>query len=99
TPEHLPVDKMVRTHAVPAGPQVATDDSTPMVEPPPSGSAAPVDMRTGLDAYQRQLVVDALRSAHGNQTIAAKMLGISRGALITRIEAYGLARPRKGRQS
>jgi DNA-binding protein Fis len=35
------------------------------------------------------------RSA-GNQSVAAKALGVSRRTLIRRIEEYGIGRPRKG---
>lgn len=39
----------------------------------------------------------ALDDAGGNQTRAAKLLGISRHALIDRLDRYGITRPRKGR--
>jgi DNA-binding NtrC family response regulator len=38
----------------------------------------------------------ALDQCAGNQTAAAQLLGISRRTLVNRIEAYGIARPRKG---
>jgi two-component system, NtrC family, response regulator AtoC len=44
---------------------------------------------------ERQWIVDALERAKGNQTKTARMLGISRRTLITRLEEYGLHRPRK----
>jgi transcriptional regulator with PAS, ATPase and Fis domain len=50
-----------------------------------------------LDAYERDQIVRALEEAEGNQTRAAAALGMSRRALINRIEAYGLPRPRKPR--
>jgi transcriptional regulator of acetoin/glycerol metabolism len=46
---------------------------------------------------ERARVVAALEKCHGNQTHAAKLLGVSRRTLITRMEAYGLPRPRKQR--
>jgi DNA-binding NtrC family response regulator len=39
--------------------------------------------------------MDALTKTGGNQSHAAKELGISRRNLITRIERYGITRPRK----
>ncbi len=48
-----------------------------------------------IDAYEREQITLALEQAKGNQTRAAAALGISRRALINRIEAYGLPRPRK----
>jgi transcriptional regulator with GAF, ATPase, and Fis domain len=43
----------------------------------------------------RERVVAALEACEGNQTHAAKILGIARRTLIMRIEEYGLPRPRK----
>jgi transcriptional regulator with PAS, ATPase and Fis domain len=66
----------------------------------PAPAAAPSvtkvsSLRDDVDALERQRVVEALDAHAGNQTHAAKALGISRSALIARIEAFGLARPRK----
>jgi transcriptional regulator with GAF, ATPase, and Fis domain len=44
----------------------------------------------------RQRTLEALEKCAGNQTKAAQLLGISRRTLITRIERYGLPRPKKG---
>ena len=49
-----------------------------------------------LEAIEKDRIVAALASVDGNQTKAAALLGISRRALINRLEAYGLPRPRKG---
>jgi DNA-binding NtrC family response regulator len=46
-------------------------------------------------AYERQLIVDALDRCQGNQTLAARELGIPRRTLVRRLESYGLPRPRK----
>jgi DNA-binding NtrC family response regulator len=44
------------------------------------------------------LIVDALNRCGGNQTQAARLLGISRGTLISRIAQHDLPRPRKRRR-
>jgi DNA-binding NtrC family response regulator len=44
---------------------------------------------------ERQRVVDALNQHAGNQTRAARSLGISRRTLLKRLDAYALPRPRK----
>ncbi len=44
---------------------------------------------------QRTQVVRALERCGGNQKLAAQMLGIARGTLITRMERLGIRRPRK----
>lgn len=46
---------------------------------------------------ERERILAALHRAEGNQTAAARLLGISRGKLIQRITEYGVSRPRKGK--
>jgi DNA-binding NtrC family response regulator len=43
---------------------------------------------------ERHQIVEALSMCAGNQTRAARMLGMSRRTLITRLETLGIARPR-----
>jgi two-component system response regulator AtoC len=62
-----------------------------VAKPPPS-----LDLPSEIDALERRRIVDALECAAGNQTKAAKLLGISRRTLLARLDAYGLPRPRKG---
>jgi two-component system, NtrC family, response regulator AtoC len=44
---------------------------------------------------ERKRILDALERCGGNQTRAARMLGISRNTLLTRLDSYGSPRPRK----
>ena len=44
-----------------------------------------------LDALERSLVVKALAQARHNKTRAAKLLGLTRAQLYSRIEKYGLS--------
>ncbi|MDF2695165.1 MAG: Response regulator of zinc sigma-54-dependent two-component system [Labilithrix sp.] len=64
-------------------------DTVPAV-PAPGGP-----LRDQMTAFERDRIVAALEQCHGNQTRAAEMLGMSRRALIARIEQYNLPRPRK----
>jgi two-component system, NtrC family, response regulator AtoC len=57
--------------------------------------AAPRSLPAELDSLEREKIVQALARVDGNQTKAAALLGISRRALINRLESYGLPRPRK----
>ena len=50
-----------------------------------------------LEEVERQLLVQALERAHGNQTHAGHLLGINRDQVRYRIEKFGLARPHHGR--
>ncbi len=47
------------------------------------------------DDLERSRLVAVLAACGGNQSRAAKQLGMSRGALIRRLEMYGIVRPRK----
>ena len=75
--------------------------STTSVPGPPAvptfGDAGPaaVGLHSRLQAYEKDLIVDALGKCGGNQTRAAAMLGITRRLLMLRMEHYGLPRPRK----
>ncbi len=52
-----------------------------------------VDMRERLADVERAAIVAALESVNGNQTRAAQKLGLSRRALIYKLEKYGLKKP------
>jgi len=83
TSEHLPAEKME------SSPPPAPEGLAPA--PPPGGAAgAPAP-----GGAERERILDALERCVWNQSQAAKLLGISRGTLIKRIEEYGLPRPRK----
>jgi len=55
----------------------------------------PNDLRAQRESWERQQIVTALERTSGNQKEAAILFGISRRTLINKIEAYGIARPRK----
>jgi transcriptional regulator with GAF, ATPase, and Fis domain len=84
TTEHLPMDRL-RAGASPAA-------APPAPAPVPAPSAAPAPASGDPD---RRRILDALAACAGNQTRAARMLGMSRGTLIARLSAYGIARPRR----
>jgi DNA-binding NtrC family response regulator len=76
----------------------------PVTLRPPSSSArvdaanpSPQQLREMLGSAQRDETIRALDACAGNQTRAAKMLGISRGTLLARLDAYALPRPRQRR--
>ncbi len=94
--------KLASHAASPALP--STRGSTPTL-PPSADNAAAWDAVTqstniaslGLtpNEQERMRVVAALERCAGNQSQAAKMLGVSRRTLINRIEQFNLPRPRK----
>lgn len=50
---------------------------------------------TAVADLERARILDALDQCGGNQTRAARLLGISRNTLLARLDEYGLPRPRK----
>jgi transcriptional regulator with PAS, ATPase and Fis domain len=96
TPEHLPADKMRAHFAQPPSTAGMHDaDAKWLPEAPKTTRIEKIDLRQDMKAHERQLVIQALDETGGNQTRAAKLLGISRRTLISRIEEFGLPRPRK----
>ncbi len=85
TLEHLPVDKMHQ--------HVTSTTSAPHRSPEDTGALDPLE--AALGAREKQRVESALAQHGGNQTQAARALGISRGTLLSRMDAYSLVRPRK----
>ena len=85
-PEHLPLDTPFAGakggHAPPAARVVvAAPEARPLKE--------------HVGEVERQRIVDTLEQCAGNQTKAARLLGISRRTLLSRLDAWGVPRPRK----
>ncbi len=96
--EHLPKTmvegRFVESTLVPAKPiSVVRPDTPPTLEVP--APVGPDEFRSVVEDLDRRRVLDALAACGGNQTRAAEMLGMSRRTLVTRLDAYGLPRPRK----
>ena len=54
---------------------------------PPSGEG---DLKTKLQRYEAQLILDALRSTRWNQTEAARALGMPLRTLVHKIKAFDI---------
>ncbi|MBA3455044.1 MAG: sigma 54-interacting transcriptional regulator, partial [Deltaproteobacteria bacterium] len=98
SPEHLPVDKISANLTANRPPLVASSIVTPAESSQlPSGvqlPGLPPVRRKGSD--EEKQIVEALERAGGNQTLAARLLGISRRTLVNRLNEYeGVQRPRK----
>jgi transcriptional regulator with PAS, ATPase and Fis domain len=78
-PEHFPIQRMASTLPL----QRIGPQSLP--PPPPTSGTDP----------ERERILGVLAECGGNQSRAAKALGISRTTLVTRLNDYGIPRPRK----
>jgi len=96
-PEHLPPSllKAVESRRAAAA-QAQAAPSAAVAPVPPAGSGT---LQSEIDAFEKGRIIDTLERCGGNQSRAARMLGISRGTLIARLDAFGIARPRKGERS
>jgi two-component system, NtrC family, response regulator AtoC len=63
-----------------------------VVEDTPVPAAAKLSEETNLPETEKKLIIAALRQMHGNVTLAAQMLGISRDTLRYRMEKHDLQR-------
>jgi transcriptional regulator of acetoin/glycerol metabolism len=48
-----------------------------------------------LEPEEKGRILDALEKTAGNQTAAARLLGMGRTAFVARLNQYGISRPRK----
>jgi transcriptional regulator with GAF, ATPase, and Fis domain len=62
----------------------------PDAEPSP-GQVVEAPLARSIADWERQMVVDALEKAKGNKSRAARLLGLTRSQLYTRMQRYGLA--------
>jgi DNA-binding NtrC family response regulator len=86
-PDHLPLETLsapVEVGTVTMA-EVAQADVAPVAD----------DRWNAKEKAERARIIDALRAEGGNQTRAAKKLGISRGTLLARLEMFEISRPQK----
>jgi DNA-binding NtrC family response regulator len=71
-------------------------DASPTRPSLPARPSSPSSgLRDEVKSLERQRIERALGESRGNQRLAAEKLGLSRGALLRRLELFGIARPRK----
>ena len=92
-PEHLPLEAMAANSIsfAPADSPLPPSSRPPAAAGAGGGGAA----AAGGDVDDRDYVMRVLNEHGGNQSRAAKALGIARSTLIARLEAWGIPRPRK----
>jgi two-component system, NtrC family, response regulator AtoC len=92
-PGHLTIVTRARVRAEPAPPRPPPPRRTPAGTPPPELDAA-VEALDDEQRADRDRILRALEECAGNQTRAARQLGMSRTAFVTRLRVYRIPRPR-----
>ncbi len=92
--EHLPravLDEARRVSGIPSSLPPGGQTTT---RPPPAGvSPSSVPPSNDPKAIERERIIEALRLCAGNQTRAARVLGISRRTLVSRLREHDIPRP------
>jgi two-component system, NtrC family, response regulator AtoC len=93
TVEHLP--EPIAKGQKPARPKASDsiETASPLLESGILGESS--DLPCEIRSLERARILEALERSQGSQSAAARLLGISRRTLISRIEDYGLPRPRR----
>ena len=86
-PDHLPRELMEATFAAPS--PAVPYDQTPLYD------LSTTQSLPALEPEEKQQILGALEKTAGNQTAAAKLLGMGRTAFVARLNQYGISRPRK----
>jgi len=87
TPDHFPRELMEATFAAPI-------PAVPYGQTPLSAGSS-TEPGPALGPKEKQRILDVLAKTAGNQTAAARMLGMGRTAFVGRLNQYGISRPRK----
>jgi DNA-binding NtrC family response regulator len=69
---------------------VALSDGQRLAEPHEHEDAGPLGLKDRVEAYERGLVLEALRNARGNRSEAARRLAIGRVTLLDKLKKYGI---------
>ncbi|HVN32119.1 MAG TPA: sigma-54 dependent transcriptional regulator [Thermoanaerobaculaceae bacterium] len=75
--------------------EISMDESWLPREPPPGPAdpapspGLPLNLRDYIQSVEREIIGKTLSAAGGNQSEAARRLGVSRGSLIERLKKYG----------
>jgi transcriptional regulator with GAF, ATPase, and Fis domain len=91
TSEHLPKPLAADPGRSPAGPPIPSAASAPMATATPAIPAEGIK----LDAMERELIEKAMAQANNNKSEAARLLGLARGQLYSKLKRYGLTRAKR----
>jgi Transcriptional regulator containing PAS, AAA-type ATPase, and DNA-binding domains len=89
TPDHLPRELMEATFSATRPTPAVPYGQTPLSD---LSSTQPGYV---LEPEEKRRILDVLEKTAGNQTAAARLLGMGRTAFVARLNQYGISRPRK----
>jgi DNA-binding NtrC family response regulator len=92
------IEVMLHGHASSSGTSAGKETLIPPNGETTQSASLGERLRQQVKEVERQHILDALTRCGGNQTRAAKELGISRRTLISRLEEYNIPRPLKDRR-
>ena len=83
-PEHFPLERMTSGFGSPTttAPAPADENKT---------------LAQDIEDLERRRIIEALETYNGNQSEVSRRLGIPRRTLLTKLDAYRIPRPRKGK--
>jgi DNA-binding NtrC family response regulator len=96
-PEHLPIESMA-ANSISFAAAAPPPAPTPAMSFPRAGAPDVMGRPTmpmGAVDEERERILRVLAECAGNQTRAAKVLGIARSTLVARLDEYNSPRPRK----
>jgi DNA-binding NtrC family response regulator len=80
---------MEATFSAPQATRTVPQGQTPLSNPSSTQSGL------ALEPEEKRRILDVLERTAGNQTTAARLLGMGRTAFVARLNQYGISRPRK----
>jgi two-component system response regulator AtoC len=86
-PEHLPSPLLAAVRAGEAGPSSSAPRSS-------TGERQPQNLQAEMRSLERTRILEALERCGGNQSEAARQLGLPRRTLVSRLSELGLTRRR-----
>jgi two-component system response regulator AtoC len=97
TSEHLPI-ALSSARSRPPAPLAAEPAAPARPAPAAPGAVAPASIPPegiNLEAVEREMIEKAMAQANNNTSEAARLLGLARGQLYSRLKRYGLTRARR----
>jgi two-component system, NtrC family, response regulator AtoC len=96
--EHLPLECTLEASPSHSAPAPTTPYGLDEEAAPPANDMRG-EVRQATQTLERKRIINALERCAGNQSAAARLLGISRRTLVARLVAYRIPRPIKGRDA